>query len=88
MKLSKPTKFLLLWLAKRHPYGCTRTTSIYGAELDEQPKMTQLRGLVRRGWVREAREGNKPCGYPLGIFYITEEGLEVARTLLHASGIK
>ncbi len=40
--------------------------------------MTNVRGLIRRGWMREGQ---------MGLFYITEAGLEAVKTLPPAAPI-
>lgn len=85
MNLSKATRFLLKYLAECHPRGVATITPIHGAQFDEQPNMVNMRGLVRRGWAREATEGNKPWGRKLGIFYITESGLQARDQMVGTS---
>lgn len=79
--LSKPSRWLLLHLASIYPTGIATTTVLPVSHWSEQPKMVQMRGLVRRGWAVEAREGNMPWGRELGIFYITEAGLQAAKKI-------
>lgn len=82
MKLSKPSRWLLLYLAERHPLGLSAITALPCWNHEEQPRMIHMRGLVRRGWAREATDGNRPWGRGIGIFYATELGLQIAKTLM------
>lgn len=86
MKISKPSRFLLVWLSKQPTGGCSSITPVNGAAYDEQPGMVHMRGLIKRGWAVEARQGNKPWGQPLGIFYITEAGRVAVKQLLGVKG--
>ncbi len=74
MKLSKPSRYLLIWLSNQPTRGCATTTPIDGAGPGEQPEMIHIRGLVRRGWARESDRSS-------GIFFLTPKGLEMAAQL-------
>ena len=74
--LSRPSRWLLLYLAERHPIGIVTTLPLPVSDYRDQPKMRNMHGLVKRGWARE--EGN-------GIYFITEEGRKAAKAYEHTN---
>ena len=71
-KLSIQSAWLLRHLASLHPRGLCATNPM-PCHWREQPDMTNMRGLMKRGWAKESSIG--------GIFYITEAGLAAAAAL-------
>lgn len=86
MKLSPSSTFLLKLFAERHPLGFASTTPMECAPKGvPQPHMPQVRGLLRRGFLREAcvrmPKCREQCTGHSGIFYITGKGLDAAAEL-------
>lgn len=69
-QLSRPSRWLLLYLAEIHPDGVSSVVPLPCSDYRDQPKMAQVNGLVRRGWAIEKFPGN---------FFITSQGLEAAK---------
>jgi len=78
VKLSRPSRWLLLHLAEIHPVGVSATNALPCFNDKDQPKMIHVRGLIRRGWAYEA---TYPDGFGMGIFYLTPKGLDAAKTV-------
>jgi len=85
MRLSKPSRWLLNHLVECHPRGIATTTELPCYDPSQQPRLIHMRGLVKRGWAREATQHDKPDGQPMGIFFVTEAGLAAAAKLRKAS---
>lgn len=66
-KLSAQSHWLLNHLARVERISRTAPLS---AHWSQQPKMPQMRGLIRRGWAKEEMNG--------GLFVITRKGKEAA----------
>lgn len=85
IKLSPSSAWLLKLFAEKHP-GCIATS----ASLPDapsgvaQPRMSQVRGLQRRGWIKGECSCVPPCpeGCRLASFFrITGKGLDAAANL-------
>lgn len=79
--LSRQSRWLLLYLDERHPVGISTTVPLPCFDHRDKPDINNLRGLIRRGWVREATMDGMPWSHKIGIFYITEEGRNAAAAL-------
>lgn len=69
MKLSRQSRWLLLYMLQRHPIPLSTTVPL-PCDYRDKPDFHNLRGLMRRGWVREK---------PSRLFELTAQGLEAAR---------
>lgn len=86
MKLSPSSAWLLKLFVERHPVGIASTVALPEApEGVAQPNMSQMRGLQRRGFLREAcvrvPQCREQCRGHSGIFYITGAGMDAAAEL-------
>lgn len=80
-RVSRQSRWLLLYMAERHPTGITTTVPLPCFDYRDKPDVNNLRGLIRRGWVCEATADGMPWSHRIGIFYLTEEGRKRAAEL-------
>ena len=56
-QLSRSSRWLLVYMLSKHPDPIGIVAALPVAHYQDQPKMTQLNGLVRRMWVRQVGNG-------------------------------
>lgn len=74
-RLNARSEWLLRYAVGRLPYGFCTTTRLEGSP--DGLDMTNVRGLQKRGWMREGENG---------IFYATEAGKAAVKNLEIRSG--
>lgn len=69
IKLSRPSRWLLLYLAERYPLGIATTIPLPFDDWRDKPGMVHMNGLVKRGWARIDKH----------IYFITDAGKQAAQ---------
>lgn len=93
LKLSPSSAWTLKLFAECHPRGFASTSPMPTAPKGvAQPHMRQVRGLQRRGFLREActkvPKCREQCTGHSGIFFITGKGLDAAAELGYVKKVK